>query len=81
MPRFTRLASRAEEAHALQCPAAMSVELGSSSRSVWTLHRRFFEAVSNVTIGTVIVMTHMVLAERARVKHAASNATPRSPAV
>lgn len=48
------------------------MDLGRSSRSVFTLHRRVFEAVSNVTIGTVIVMTHMVLAERARAKQLAS---------
>lgn len=48
------------------------MDLGRSSRSVLTLHRRVIEAVSNVTIGTVIVMTHMVLAERARMKQLAS---------
>ncbi len=42
---------------------------------MWNLSRRFFGALSDVTIGTAIVMFHLLIAERQRAREHAALAT------
>ena len=45
--------------------------------AMWNLADRVVKAVSNVTVGTVIVLVHVALADRNRKQMSAAKSSPR----